>query len=1283
MSKTMPLTIELSNTIDDKKKKKTQPKLKKVQQSESNSESETKTNKIKTNKTKTKSNNKNEEKETKNNSGDDLENMYQKKTDKQHVLDNPDTYTGSMEKTDYETFVYEDTTNSIIHKQIAIIPGLYKLFDEAIVNCRDHQVRMDAKCLSSSESTDATNTNFPVTNINVSISNDGVITFTNDGNGIDIAEHPEHKLWIPEMIFGHLRTSTNYNKGEKKIVGGKNGFGVKLVFIWSTWGKIETVDYTRGLKYTQVFKDNLNVIEKPSIVKSKVKPYTTISFKPDYKRLGLEQALSDDMIKLFKRRVYYIAAITNKKVKVRYNDELIPVKNFQQYIDLYIGDKSTTSRVFEEANERWEYAVCLSPTDEFTHVSFVNGIFTNKGGKHVDYILHQIVRKLIAYINKKKKVEVNPSTIKEQLMLFVRCDIENPSFDSQTKDYMNTPISNFGSSCEVSDSFIEKVAKLGVMDAACSITEIKELKAAKKNDGTKSKRIRGIPKLIDANFAGTDKSSQCTLILCEGDSAKAGIVSGLSKDDRNIIGIYPMRGKLFNVRGETKTRIFENKEITELKQILGLEIGQVYTSDTVKSRLRYGKVVFMTDQDLDGSHIKGLGINLFDSEWSSLLEIEGFIGFMNTPILKAKKGLKELTFYTDGEYTEWKNKPDSNPETWKIKYYKGLGTSTAKEFKEYFQIKKMVEFKSNGDKSRDSIDMVFNKKRAPDRKTWLENYNKNLYLDTNKKTVSYDEFIEREMIHFSKYDCERSIPNMMDGLKTSQRKIIFTAFKRRLVKEIKVAQFSGSVSELSCYHHGEQSLNGAIINMAQNFVGSNNINLFEPNGQFGTRLQGGEDSASERYIFTNLSPITRTIFKEEDDNSKILDYINDDGTVVEPTFYVPVLPMILVNGSKGIGTGFSTDIMCYNPIQIADYIIKQISAPLLTSSSSSSSSSSITTIATPNIVHIEPYYEGFKGTITPISSTKYLIKGKYEIVSPKSVRITELPVGVWTDDYKEYLEGLIGATQQTKVAKSRSGPPKSPTSTSSINNYANMVKDYVDMSTDKTVDITITLTQGVIEKLSKEGTDNGCNALEKMLKLYTTKSTTNMHMFDENEKLCYFKTVEEIVNHFIKVRMTYYLKRKQIQLAELKRETMILSNKARFITDILADTIDLRKKKIDEVNSILKKMNYDAVQIKNNTDDDESSNATGADYKYLTKMPMDMVTEENVQKLLKERDLKIGKLNDLENTKESDIWINELNDFKTQYNIYLKERNKIDDPSSTSLSSNKKILTRVNKALKK
>jgi DNA topoisomerase-2 len=299
---------------------------------------------------------------------------------------------------------------------------------------------------------------------------------------------------------------------------------------------------------------------KKCITKCKKKPYTKVIFKPDYKRLGIEK-LSPDMINLFKRRVYDIAAVTDKKVKVKYNGELIPITNFQQYVDLYIGSKDDTKRIYEASNERWEYAVCIAPKEEFTQVSFVNVIYTGKGGKHVDYLLNQIVKKLTTYIKKKKKIDVKSSTIKEQIMLFLRCDIENPAFDSQTKDYMNTPSSKFGTSCDVSEKFIEKIAKMGIMDKACALTEVKESSELKKTDGSKTKSIRGIPKLIDANYAGTDKSDKCTIIFCEGDSAKAGIVSGLSKEDRNVLGVYPMKGKLFNVRGESPKRILENKEV--------------------------------------------------------------------------------------------------------------------------------------------------------------------------------------------------------------------------------------------------------------------------------------------------------------------------------------------------------------------------------------------------------------------------------------------------------------------------------------------------------------------------------------------------------------------------------------------------------------------------------------------------------------------------------------------------------------------------------------------------
>tara|TARA_Y100000389_G_C17468410_1_gene527894 strand:+ start:1531 stop:4968 length:3438 start_codon:yes stop_codon:yes gene_type:complete len=1125
---------------------------------------------------------------------------YQKKTDKQHVLDNPDTYTGSMEPTNIETYVFDTENNKIIMKNIDyFIEGLYKIFDEAIVNARDHWIRQSIKVANKEDN------QLPVTTIDITINEEGVITICNDGNGIDIVKHPEYGLWIPEMIFAHLRTSTNYDKSQKKIVGGKNGFGIKLVYIWSTEGSIETVDSITkgGLKYYQEFKSNLDVIESPKITKCTKKPYTKISFKPDYKRLGIEN-LNSDMLNLFKRRIYDIAAITDKSVKVKFNSQLLPVRQFSQYVDLYLGCKTEVKRCYEEHSERWEYVLALSPSDEFQQVSFVNGIFTSKGGKHVEYILNQIIRKLSSYILKKKKINVKPSTIKEQIMLFIRCDIENPSFDSQTKDYLSTQSSKFGSVCNVSDKFIEKIAKMGIMEAACLLTEVKDVKAAKKNDGVKSKNIRGIHKLVDANSAGTKESNLCTLLLVEGDSAKAGVVSGLSKEDRQYYGVYPLKGKLMNIRGASLKNISNNNEINDIKKIIGLETGKEYTQEIISSKLRYGKVLFLTDQDLDGTHIKGLCINMFDSEWESLINIPNFIGFMNTPILKAKKQSQEVMFYNDGEFENWKTA--NNVDQWKVKYYKGLGTSTAKEFKEYFKNPKIVMFSSTGDDCRNSIDMVFNKKRSQCRKEWLENYNREDFMNTSLTNVNYKDFIKKEMIHFSKYDCDRSIPNIMDGLKTSQRKIIFAAFKRNLRTEIKVAQFSGYVSEHSCYHHGEASLNGAIVHMAQTYVGSNNINLLKPNGQFGTRLQGGNDSASERYIFTELNDITRNIFKKEDDN--ILNYLNDDGNFVEPDWYAPIIPMILINGSKGIGTGFSTDIPSFNPVQIITYMKNKI-------------------LGKKNNISLLPYYEGFNGKIIPLSDNKFIIKGLYDIVSTNKVHITELPVGIWTDDYKEYLEKLIETEDKKK---------------------GNIIKEYVDLCTDKNVDITIIFQNNInIQELICKIDENGCNQLEKLLHLFVQINTNNMHVFDEKERLKKFNTPYEMINYYLDVRRNIYTKRKFNLINELEKDTTKLSNKAKFIAEILNDVIDLRRKKNDEVISLLESRSYDKLD---NNDQ----------YDYLIKMPMNSVTEENIDKLNNLHYEKTQLLETLQNTTEEHMWITELDTLLEQYNqMYTKKQGKL------------------------
>ena len=1085
-----------------------------------------------------------------------LEEIYQQMTDKEHILKKPDTYMGSVELTQAEMWVLD---KEIKRKLINYIPGLYKIFDEAIVNCRDHVERM--KTIENSKK---------VTEISVTIDADGTIAMTNNGNGIDVEIHPTYKIWIPEMIFANLRSSTNYTDA-KSIIGGKNGYGVKIAFIWSSECSIETVDHIRGKKYCQTFANNLDNIFPPTITNTKSPPYTTIRFKPDYKRFGLD-GITPDILKLFQKRVYDIAAVTDKSVKVKLNNQLIPIQSFKQYIELYLGKEHV-----HEGSEHWEYAVAMSP--EFTQVSFVNGISTGKGGRHVDFIMNQITKKLCEYIEKKKKVKVTPASIKEQMFLFLRCNIVNPTFDSQTKDYMETSVQNFGSTCVVTPKFIEKVAGLGIMEMACAIAGAKEAKSMKKTDGAKTKIIRGIAKLTDANFAGTAKSSQCIIVLCEGDSAKASILSGLTVEDKNTIGVYPLKGKVMNVRGEPIKKVMENKEIAEFKRIIGLETGKKYTLEDVHKHLRYGKIWILCDQDSDGSHIKGLCINMFHTLWPSLTEIPHFINFMNTPIIKCTKGQSVVSFYNPNEFRLWKEA--NNMTGWHTKWYKGLGTSDRTEFAKYLKERKIIKFE-HSETCDETIDMIFNKKRAENRKEWLSSYDRTSCLDTSKETVTFTDFIHKEFKHFSNADNDRSIPSLVDGLKESQRKVLFGTFKRNLLVECKVSQLSGYISEHSCYHHGEMSLNQTIVGMAQDFVGSNNINLLSPKGQFGTRMKGGKDSASPRYIFTVLNTVTRKLFPKDDDN--VLEYLEDDGVTIEPRFYVPIIPMILVNGTKGIGTGYSTDIPCFNPLQIVEYIKNKLR-------NEETSKDFI------------PYYRGFKGSIEA-HGPRFLVKGKY-VLGDDKLEITELPVGVWTDDYKEHLECLTETTD-------KDGNKINP-----------IVKDYDDLCNDLSVHYVITLHKGRLAELIES------NTVEKVFKLSTTQSITNMHLFNGNGELTKYSCVSDIIDDYFGIRYALYEKRKQYLIEKIKAQLLFLENRVRYIHELLEETIKLHGKSGREIEELLEEKGYNKL-------------GDTCDYKYLTRMYMDSVTMENVERINKELQNKRDELEILEKTTVEECWLREL-----------------------------------------
>ena len=578
-----------------------------------------------------------------------LEQKYQKLSPREHILRLPDTYVGSVDKTTEERFVLKENRSSFELRSIEYVPAFFKIFDEILVNARDARVRDDS-----------------VKKIQVTFDRErGSICVQNDGNGLEVAIHAEHNVYIPELIFGHLLTSSNYDTGERRLTGGKNGYGSKLAAIFSTRFEVETVDATRKKKYHQVFEGNLSKINPPKITTSSVKSYVKITIYPDFAKLGYEN-FTEDMLAVLEKRVYDLAAVTPPDVVVTLNGQTLKVKKFENYVDLYVGPKSETPRSCETVNDRWQIAVCLSPDGQHRAISFVNGISTSRGGSHVNYIVNQITKKLVDHIATKKKKTVRTSFIKENLWVFVNATIEDAAFDSQIKELLTTPVAKFGSRCDISEKFIEKLGKDGIVDRALDMLSAQDTKELKKTDGKKRSSIRGIPKLDDAIWAGGPKSSQCTLILCEGDSAKTFATSGLAVIGREAFGIFPLRGKLLNVREASPQQLAGNAEFAAIKAILGLSQGKVY-NDT--KDLRYGSILILTDADLDGSHIKGLIMNMIHFHWASLLtNVDGFVRSMLTPIIKVRKGNEVQAFYTLTEYNEWKSKGDRH--NWVPKYFK-------------------------------------------------------------------------------------------------------------------------------------------------------------------------------------------------------------------------------------------------------------------------------------------------------------------------------------------------------------------------------------------------------------------------------------------------------------------------------------------------------------------------------------------------------------------------------------------------------------------------------------
>jgi len=1051
-------------------------------------------------------------------------------------------------------------SGKFMKKDIIFSPGLERLFIEAISNAIDNKQRSEKS-------------NTPCTKIKIAINTlTGEISVWNDGMSIPVEKKVEkgEEIYIHSLIFGKLLSGENYDDTKQRYSSGRNGVGIKLVNTFSTEFKIKASDGTKN--FSQKWTNHMRSVSKPracTLKKCKKVGFTQVSWTPDF---SLFQCLgySDDLLKILHKHAYDCAMITG--IPVYLDKKKIPVKSLKDYAKLYL--EAPTREILELQSLTCKVVVTPNNSTVFEHVAFTNGICNKDGGVHVDAWKETIFRPLVNKINKPNKPHITITDLLSHFRIFISSTIPNPEFSSQSKTKLTAP----GVVTNITKAQLVKLYKWKFMDAINDLIKGKELVKLKKVS-KKSRKFKKIQGFDPANNAGGKASRECSLILCEGLSAKTYAVQGIQvgwngKQGRDWFGIYPLRGKLMNVRNSNLCQITKNKELNDVIHALGVQFGVDYTIETNFKTLNYGRVIILCDSDVDGIHIAGLIMNFFHQLFPSLLQREKpFIISMKTPIVKVFLKGTERIFYTQLEFKKFAKSHSS----FKTKYYKGLGTSSEKEVLATFG--KKVQSYIHDDFTDDCMNKIFSSKCSDQRKKWLTGFNPDV-IPSNSDKITFSHFLDTQLILFSIDDCARSIPNLFDGFKESHRKILYSVFKKNLTfrgHSMKVAQLAGYVAEQTNYHHGEQCLS-CMTKMANDFPGSKNIPLLFPDGQFGSRLHGAKDAANARYIFTKLGEYTRLLFPKVDD--ELLTRVVDDGDAVEPEYYLPILPMILCNGcTAGIGTGWSCSVPQYNPLDLGEEIRKWLKGE--------------------EFSELIPWYNGFKGEIHKISTFKYETTGTFH-KEGKDVIIDELPINVWTDKYKEFLEGLL----EGKKLKS-------------VKNYS-----------------TPTIVKFVIRPMK----DFECTIDSLKLKSYLHNS--NMVLFTEPHVLKKFKTIHTILTTYCEKRLALYHTRKKVLVKNLATQLKYITNEKRFIKNIMGKKLVIHGRREDD---IIKKLSTQKFDRKNGSFD------------YLLDMPLRRFTKTKIKELVSRAEKFRKELHTIEGREPKKMWLDELKEFIAIYKVKIKK----------------------------
>lgn len=1103
---------------------------------------------------------------------------YKKLSPIDHVLLRPEMYIGSVETQPVPMFVFDPATQKMTWETMQVNHGLLKIVDEILLNASDN--------IQNSKRGERQ------TYIKIVITDNGDIMIENDGAGIPIARSKEHRLHIPEMVFGHLLTSSNYNNDQTSTTAGRHGYGAKLTNILSH--KFSVVCRTKGKEFHMTWTDHMRKATAPRISATDLPDnLTRIKFSPDYAKFGFaDNKLSNDMRRVLHKRIMDLAAMF-PEIKITLNDNSFGFRNFKDYTMLYSMGNSEAGPLpepFVFVSKLGNIAFIPQPSPGPKRiVGVVNGVVTYNGGTHCNAAMDLLNSSLesIAKQLKKQDKTIDTNRVSRYFTTLVFLVLPQPKFDSQSKGRLVSSVQL----PRIPRQDLEAYLK-GMPFLLANVNSMTDQLAAELNREMGAGRrmsskalLSSIAKLVDATTTRYDGKRPRTLIVTEGDSAKALALNSLSSEQKKFCGVYPLRGKLLNVRNKNFKRLKNCKELQDLFLALGLELNK---DDVDPKELRYQRLLIMTDQDADGSHIKGLVINAFEALWPKLLcNNPGYISLFSTPIVKIRlQGSKKvIAFYSYKEYHKWQRE---NPNVkFTAKYYKGLGTSTTTEGKEYFQnmennvMKLVVE-------SRDKrlLDSVFDSQEVEWRKEWMTKANAltgDIDIDRSRSTLSISDFVHKEMVHFALLGNARALAHSVDGLKPSQRKILWAMLRRGSNEAAKVAQLSGYISEVSSFHHGENSLQDTIIKMAQNFTGGNNINYLVPEGQFGSRQQLGSDHAAPRYIFTKLSRFARILFPAEDD--PLLDYVDEEGSTVEPTHYVPIIPTLLCNGSVGIGFGFSSSIPPFHPLDVASAVRSMINGES----------------AKQVVKRLVPWAVGFQGHIRRSEEGEFIAVGKYTAYQNSRLHVTELPWNISIESFRSHISSLASQDVVHRIA---------------------------DYSGANHIDVDLILDDNHATTWAE---------MENTLSL-TQRVHINGTVFSPNGTLSPLESdLSPIVQWHFDRRLDLYKKRRQRNLRLMGDELAKLESTWTFVTHFREGKIDLLNATDESLRKVCIKLNMVRV--------DDS-------FDYILRKPITYFTKTSLEKL----ETDIAKLRDniqiLQKTPPVKLWMNELEKFEKHYAEY-------------------------------